>query len=32
MLVTVPHPNKDLKPGTLRSIEKASGVKMMKGE
>jgi predicted RNA binding protein YcfA (HicA-like mRNA interferase family) len=28
-LVTVPHPKKDLKLGTLRSIEKASGVKLM---
>lgn len=26
--VTVPHPNKDLKKGTLRSIEKQSGVKL----
>lgn len=25
-LVTVPHPRKDLKIGTLRSIERASGV------
>ncbi len=25
-LVTVPHPSKDLKPGTLRSIERQSGV------
>lgn len=28
-LVTVPHPKKDLKLGTLRSIEKASGVTLM---
>ncbi|ABC22539.1 type II toxin-antitoxin system HicA family toxin [Rhodospirillum rubrum] len=28
--VTVPHPEKDLKPGTLRSIEKQSGVSMRK--
>lgn len=27
-LVTVPHPKKDLKLGTLRSIERASGVKL----
>jgi predicted RNA binding protein YcfA (HicA-like mRNA interferase family) len=26
--VTVPHPYKDLSPGTLRSIEKQSGVRM----
>ena len=26
--VTVPHPKKDLKPGTLRSIEKQSGVSL----
>ena len=27
-LVTVPHPRKDVKLGTLRSIERASGVKL----
>lgn len=27
-LVTVPHPKKDLPLGTLRSIEKASGVEL----
>jgi predicted RNA binding protein YcfA (HicA-like mRNA interferase family) len=27
-LVTVPHPRKDIPLGTLRSIEKASGVKL----
>lgn len=27
-LVTVPHPKKDLKIGTLRSIERASGLKL----
>jgi predicted RNA binding protein YcfA (HicA-like mRNA interferase family) len=26
--VTVPHPVKDMPPGTLRSIEKQSGVKL----
>ena len=26
--VTVPHPKKDLKPGTLRSIERQSGVRL----
>ena len=26
--VTVPHPRKDLPPGTLRSIERQSGVKL----
>lgn len=25
--ITVPHPNKDLKKGTLKSIEKQSGLK-----
>jgi len=29
-LVTVPHPKKDLKRGTLRSIERASGVQLIK--
>ncbi len=29
-LVTVPHPVKDLKIGTLRSIEKQAGVKLRK--
>ncbi len=28
--VTVPHPKKDLKPGTLRSIEKQAGIKLKK--
>lgn len=27
-LMTVPHPKKELRIGTLRSIEKASGVKL----
>lgn len=27
-IVTVPHPNKDLPVGTLRSIEKQSGAKL----
>jgi len=27
-LTTVPHPNHDIKPGTLRSIERQSGVKL----
>lgn len=27
-VVTVPHPRKDLPPGTLRSIERQSGVKL----
>jgi predicted RNA binding protein YcfA (HicA-like mRNA interferase family) len=27
-IVTVPHPKKDLKRGTLRSIERASGVRL----
>ncbi len=27
-LVTVPHPNRDLPTGTIRSIEKQSGVKL----
>jgi predicted RNA binding protein YcfA (HicA-like mRNA interferase family) len=26
--VTVPHPQRDIPPGTLRSIEKQSGVKL----
>lgn len=26
--VTVPHPNKDMTPGTLRSIEKQSGLRL----
>lgn len=29
-IVTVPHPKKDLKRGTLRSIERASGVQLIK--
>jgi predicted RNA binding protein YcfA (HicA-like mRNA interferase family) len=29
-LVTVPHPKKDLPRGTLRSIEKQSGLKLTK--
>jgi len=29
-IVTVPHPRKDLKIGTLRSIERASGVNLTK--
>jgi predicted RNA binding protein YcfA (HicA-like mRNA interferase family) len=29
-IVTVPHPKKDLKRGTLRSIERASGVSLIK--
>jgi len=29
-IVTVPHPAKDLKRGTLRSIERASGVSLIK--
>ncbi len=28
-LVTVPHPRKDLKRGTLKSIERASGVRLV---
>jgi predicted RNA binding protein YcfA (HicA-like mRNA interferase family) len=27
-LVTVPHPSRDLPPGTLRAIEKASGLSL----
>jgi predicted RNA binding protein YcfA (HicA-like mRNA interferase family) len=27
-VVTVPHPKKDLSPGTLRSIERQSGLKL----
>ncbi len=27
-IVTVPHPRKELPPGTLRSIERQSGVKL----
>jgi predicted RNA binding protein YcfA (HicA-like mRNA interferase family) len=27
--VTVPHPKRDLPPGTLKSIEKQSGVKLL---
>ena len=27
-VVTVPHPKKDLKPGTLHSIEKQAGVRL----
>ncbi len=29
--VTVPHPKRDLPAGTVRSIEKQSGVKLRKG-
>lgn len=29
-IVTVPHPKKDLKRGTLRSIERATGVQLIK--
>ena len=28
-LVTVPHPNRDIPRGTLRSIERQSGVKLL---
>jgi predicted RNA binding protein YcfA (HicA-like mRNA interferase family) len=29
-LVTVPHPVRDVKPGTLKSIERQSGVRLRK--
>ena len=31
-LVTVPHPRRDLPTGTLRSIERQSGIKLRQGE
>ncbi|HAN10646.1 MAG TPA: addiction module toxin, HicA family [Clostridiales bacterium] len=31
-IVTVPHPKKDIPIGTIKSIEKQSGIKLLKGE